>query len=139
MAALPLLHQAAALHHPLRHEFGRRAPAVVVTGASSGIGRELARLAAAEGHALVLVAREERPLNELVSELSSRGGSAVGLALDLKQPEAIDRIAECLKSHALYCDILINSAGFGIYGAIAETDPQLQSSLIDVNIRRCRA
>ena len=110
-------------------------PAVVVTGASSGIGREFARLAAADGHALVLVAREERPLDDLVSELSSRGGSAVGLALDLKQPEAVDRIAECLKSHELYCDVLVNSAGFGIYGAVAETDPELQSSLIDVNIR----
>src|SRR5215203_6590364 len=98
-------------------------PAVVVTGASSGIGRELARLAAADGHALLLIGRDEPALNRLTAELSGQGHSAVGLALDLKQPDAVDRVAECLESHALYCDILVNSAGFGIYGAVAETDP----------------
>jgi short-subunit dehydrogenase len=110
-------------------------PAVVVTGASSGIGRELARLAAADGHSLLLVGRDEGALNDLVAELSSRGNRAVGLALDLKQPDAVLRIAESLQREALYCEILINSAGFGTYGAVAETDPELQLTLIDVNIR----
>jgi short-subunit dehydrogenase len=110
-------------------------PAVVVTGASSGIGRELARLAAADGHSLLLVGRDQSALDVLAAELSRGDGRAVALAVDLKPPEAIDRVADCLNSHGLYCDILINSAGFGTYGAIAEADPELQSTLIDVNVR----
>lgn len=112
-----------------------RRPAVVITGASSGIGRELARVAAEDGHTLMLVGRDEPALRQLASELSKPSSAPIFLTLDLQQSDAVDRIEACLAEHALYCDTLINSAGFGIFGPVAGIDQAQQLGLIDVNIR----
>lgn len=110
-------------------------PAVVVTGASSGIGREIARLAARDGRALLLTGRSADALETLRAEIETAGGSAAALAVDLQDRDAIDRIEQALDARGWYCDVLVNSAGFGVFGTVAGADAKTQLGLIDVNIR----
>ena len=110
-------------------------PAIVVTGASSGIGREFARVAAGEGAYLLLTGRSQEALAELVVELAARGARAVSVPLDLCDPDAGERIEAALHEHGLYCDVLVNSAGYGLYGPAPELDRAQQLSMLDVNAR----
>ena len=111
-------------------------PAIVMTGASSGIGRELARLAARESGVVLLVGRDRKALDELAAELNGDGGAqAHAFAVDLADRDAGQRIEDKLAAIGAYCDVLVNSAGFGVFGAAAETDRQEHLKLIDVNIR----
>lgn len=114
---------------------GPSKPTIVVTGASSGIGRELALEAAKDGQSFILIGRNNLALRDLESALNKRGATAVVISMDLRSHDMIDRIESVLDHHSLYCDVLINSAGFGIFGPIASVDEDLQLSLIDVNIR----
>ena len=111
------------------------APAIVITGASSGLGREIARLAAADGQPLVLIGRAQDRLDELVRELQGKGAVAFPLSVDLQYPDSVAKIDALLSTHNLYCDVLVNSAGFGVFGPVAETDMRTQLALIDVNIK----
>jgi uncharacterized protein len=112
-------------------------PAIVITGASSGLGREFARLAAGEGKALVLLGRAENALLELTQELSAKhpGIQVHQLSVDLGNDDAVEQIETLLRIHGLYCDVLVNSAGFGVFGPAAQADSGLQLQLIDVNVR----
>jgi uncharacterized protein len=110
-------------------------PAIVVTGASSGIGRDIARLAAADRCFLLLLGRSPQALDELVAELAAAGAQAAPLPIDLLDPHAPDRVERALADRGLYCDVLVNSAGFGVFGAAAKAAPQEQLNLVDVNIR----
>lgn len=102
----------------------------VVTGASSGIGRDIARCLAARGIELVLVARREARLAELAAELPV---PADIYSCDMADPDA------CIELHRRVSvkpvDILVNDAGLGVFGAFAETDLDRELGLIDVNIR----
>jgi short-subunit dehydrogenase len=107
----------------------------LVTGASVGIGQELARLLAADGHALVLVARDAERLNRLADELRKSGSPHVRvLPTDLSKPDACPRLAESLTREKIDIDILINNAGFGVHGPFARVDLQKQLDLLQVNI-----
>jgi uncharacterized protein len=110
-------------------------PAIVVTGASSGLGVEFAKLAAAEGATVVLIARSRPELDALAADLDPSGRSAMVLALDLATPDAGEVIARELEARDLYCHILINNAGFGLFGDAAELDRARQFGIIDVNLR----
>jgi short-subunit dehydrogenase len=110
-------------------------PAIVVTGASSGIGRDIARLAAADRCFLLLLGRSPQALDELVAELATAGAQAAALPIDLLDPHAPDRVERALADRGLYCDVLVNSAGFGVFGAAAKAPPREQLNLVDVNIR----
>jgi short-subunit dehydrogenase len=110
-------------------------PAIVVTGASSGIGRELARVAAREGSVMVLIGLLPDALDDLATELRRSGGQAHGFCIDLADNDAGQRIENKLAEIGVYCDVLVNSAGFGVFGAAAEADREAQLKLIDVNIR----
>ena len=110
-------------------------PAVVVTGASSGLGVEFARLAAADGAKVVLVARSRPELEALAADLDPSGRSTLVLSLDLAAREAGEVIARELEARDLYCHILVNNAGFGLFGAAVELDRQHQLGIIDVNVR----
>lgn len=109
-------------------------PAIVVTGASSGIGRELARAAAREGGTLVLIGRDRQALDDLAAELA-RWAPAHVLPIDLADPDAGRKVEDKLAEIGAFCDVLVNSAGFGVFGAAADTDRQAHLELIDVNIR----
>ena len=107
----------------------------LVTGASGGIGEELARLFAADGHSLVLVARSRDKLARLANELGQKHGVAARvLAADLARPEAPREIFEELEGAGVTVDALVNNAGFGSYGLFAETDPKAELELLQVNV-----
>ncbi|NVB40516.1 SDR family oxidoreductase [Pseudenhygromyxa sp. WMMC2535] len=113
-----------------------RQPVAVITGASAGLGRELARLFAADGHGLVLVARREARLRELADELEAAHSiTALPLAMDLSDPEAPDAIAAALAGEGLDPEFLVNNAGFGTSGAFAELALARELEEISVNIR----
>ena len=90
----------------------------LITGASSGIGEQFARQLSEQGYRVVLVARRQERLDELVREL---GGEqrAVAVAADLAQPEQRDRLAARIEELGAHVDILVNNAGFGIYQPFA--------------------
>lgn len=110
-------------------------PAIVVTGASSGIGRELARVAAREGAAMVLIGISQPNLDDLAAELGRAGVPAYAWSIDLSERDAGQRIEDKLAEVGVYCDVLVNSAGFGVFGPAAETDRGQHLKLLDVNIR----
>lgn len=108
----------------------------VITGASGGIGADLARVFAGQGHDLVLIARSGAELERLASEIAVPGRSPpLVLALDLLAPGAIDHIAAALGTAGVSPDILVNNAGFGLLGPTASLDTAEQLALIDLNIR----
>lgn len=107
----------------------------LITGASSGIGRELARLFAADGHNLVLVARDEVRLGQLAEELrGAHGVDVTVLPKDLASPQAADEIAAELSRLGVEVDALVNNAGFNVYGAFADTDGQRELQMLQVNV-----
>lgn len=106
---------------------------VLITGASSGIGLELAKLFAADRFNLVLIARNEAKLNELAAEL--RGKHEIEtrvLAKDLVQPNAAQEIFDALRDTPI--SILVNNAGIGWHGAFAETELQRSLEVMNLNM-----
>ena len=94
---------------------------VLITGASSGIGYEFARLFARDGHNLVLVARRADKLNQLAAQLQTQFKIAVKtVALDLATPTAPKFLFDQLQRESVPVDILINNAGYGAYGDFAQ-------------------
>jgi short-subunit dehydrogenase len=108
----------------------------VITGASGGIGADLARVFARHGHDLVLIARSGAALEALTGEIAVPGRPPpLVLALDLLGPGAISQIAAALESAGVSPDILVNNAGFGLLGPAADLDVAEQLAIIDLNIR----
>ena len=113
---------------------GRKATALI-TGASSGIGLELARIHAERGGDLVLVARRRERLHDIKRELESGHGITVSvIARDLSHPDAIDEIGNDAVAHGIVIDYLINNAGFGGYGLFHERDWDSDKTMIALNI-----
>ena len=108
---------------------------VLVTGASSGIGLELARCFAADGCRLVLLARNAAALEALADELRrTHRVEAVVLTADLSQPETPERVFRELQGRGITVDVLVNNAGFGASGDFAGLPLQRQLEIIHVNI-----
>jgi short-subunit dehydrogenase len=111
-------------------------PLTLVTGASSGIGLELARLFAADGDDIALVARRADRLEALAREIADRHGVTVlPIAADLADPAAPARILEELAGQGRAPDIVVNNAGFGLVGSAAKLPVDRQLQMIDVNVR----
>jgi short-subunit dehydrogenase len=106
----------------------------LITGASSGIGRDLARLFAQDHHDVVLVARSREALEEVAEECRNRGAQARVLVKDLADPAAPRQIYLALAAQALHVDFLVNNAGFGTHGLFAESDLNREVQLVQVNI-----
>ena len=110
-------------------------PTALITGASSGIGLELARQLAARNHDLVLTARSADKLRELAAELTRRHGiQAHALAEDLLDPSAPTRIRDHLAHAGIAIDILVNNAGFGLAGPFASLPIERQMGILQVNV-----
>src|SRR5438552_7358118 len=111
-------------------------PVVLTTGASSGIGAALARVFAAHGHELVLVARRQDRLNALADEIAAAGRSRpTVLAADLERRDAASVIAAELSAKAMEPAVVVNNAGFGLSGAAAAVNRDEQLAMVDVNVR----
>jgi short-subunit dehydrogenase len=107
----------------------------LITGASSGFGRELARLLAGDGHDVVLVARRRDRLEELARELTAPGRvRAHVVPADLGRPGAAGELVSELGGLGLSeIEVLINNAGFGDNGPLAEADPARTAEMIQLN------
>jgi uncharacterized protein len=106
-------------------------PIALVTGASSGIGADLAREAARDGHDLILVARRAEPMQKLADELKSTGAETRIILADLSQPGAAAEVFAKLNGSI---DILINNAGLGSNGPFDASDPARISEILQVNV-----
>jgi short-subunit dehydrogenase len=108
----------------------------LVTGASGGIGLELSRVLAREGNDLVLIARSAEKLEALAAELADKYGAKVKvMSKDLAHPAAPAEIFSRLKNENIHIDMLVNNAGFGLYGPFAGTSWQKEQMMIDLNVR----
>ena len=103
---------------------------VLITGASSGMGRDMARYLAHGGHDLILVARRKERLEKLKNELSNVKVTIV--LLDLTKKENVYKLYEKFKNENI--DFLINNAGFGLFGMFHETDLNKELEMIDLNV-----
>jgi short-subunit dehydrogenase len=111
-------------------------PTVVVTGGSEGIGYELARRFAKDGHDVMLVARRPEPLEEAAARIrASFKAEAIAVPADVTAPGAIAAIDAALAAHGAYADVLINSAGIGLAGPFHAQSPDDLARLIDLNVR----
>jgi len=106
----------------------------LVTGASAGIGRELARLFARNGYDLVLSARRADVLQQVADEISQAGRKAHVVAADLGVPDGVRQLHDHLQRERIEVDVLVNNAGFGLQGQFADLplDPQLD--MIQLNV-----
>ncbi|HYL22529.1 MAG TPA: SDR family oxidoreductase [Gemmatimonadales bacterium] len=107
----------------------------LITGASSGIGLELAKLFARDGHDVVLVARREAQLERLAAELADRYDvRATVIAADLADPAAPPEVARRVAAAGLDVRFLVNNAGYGLTGEFTRTDVATELRMIQVNI-----
>ncbi len=111
------------------------AETVLITGASSGIGRELARLFAADRSNLILVARRQDQLDSLAAELRrAHGVNVLVLAKDLTDSAAPQAIFDRLTGLDMTVDVVVNNAGFGAAGTVAGLSVERQVNMIQVNV-----
>ena len=108
----------------------------LITGASSGIGTELARVFAANDHRVALVARRGDRLQQLAGEIAAAGGAApLVIACDLSEPGACDTITAALDAAGVEVEFLVNNAGYGLFGQAIDMDRADQLGIVDLNIR----
>lgn len=107
----------------------------LITGASSGIGFELAKVFARNSHNLILVARSAAKLEELKNEIKAAHKVSVEvISLDLSKPESAEELFNATQSKNLQVDILINNAGFGDHGLFVNSELKKNQEMIDLNI-----
>ncbi len=102
----------------------------LITGASSGIGRQIAMILSERGYALILVARRTARMEELKQQLQT---DVRIITADLSDPQSCLDLYEQTKQEDI--DVLVNNAGFGLHGAFAETDLNTELNMIDLNIK----
>ncbi len=112
------------------------AQTALITGASNGIGKELACLFAKDGVDLVLVARSEDKLRQLAAELNRQYGVQVTvIAKNLERMDAVREVYEEVNARGLKVTYLVNNAGFGMYGPFLETATEQELGMIDLNVK----
>jgi short-subunit dehydrogenase len=113
----------------------RKSGMALVTGASGGIGLELARLLAADGFDLALVARDRARLADAAAMLRDRFGTQVHmLPTDLSRPDAVANLHAKLREQGIAVSVLVNNAGFDVYGPFWRTDAKAERDLLQVNV-----
>ncbi len=108
----------------------------LITGASSGIGLELARCFAGDGYNLVLVARSAEALDAAAASLTREfGAGVVPIARDLSLPNAGAELVQTLSGRSLTIDVLVNNAGYGAAGPFEKSNLEDQLGMVDLNVR----
>lgn len=111
------------------------AKTALITGASSGIGLELARIFAKDGYNTVLVARSGNKLRALEGELLQYGVQVRSITADLSRMEEVEKVYRQLKEEGIVIEFLVNNAGFGEYGLFHQTDWAKEATMIDLNVK----
>ena len=107
----------------------------VITGASGGIGLEIARVLAERGYALVLTARSKDALDRLAQALQKEQGThCLTVALDLGAPDGVDALARFIAEAGVQPDVLVNNAGMGVYGRFADVEHERIRAMVDLNV-----
>ncbi|GAB3702746.1 SDR family oxidoreductase [Spirosoma flavus] len=110
-------------------------PYALITGATSGIGYELAKLFANDKYNIVAVARSQDDLQKIASEFSQQYGiNVLTISKDLSQRQAAFEVYEEVKAKGIQIDVLVNDAGQGQYGLFVDNDVERELDLIDLNI-----
>ncbi|MFP4687999.1 MAG: SDR family NAD(P)-dependent oxidoreductase, partial [bacterium] len=104
-----------------------------VTGASSGIGAATARLLASQGHSVFLASRSFEKLEEIAAEINNNGGRAVAVKLDLEDKNSIEKCAQQVIRCAAAPFVLINNAGYGIYGRVESVPLPEARRMFEIN------
>ena len=107
----------------------------IITGASRGIGRAIAQDLARRGAYVIVTARNEQELQELVLLIKSDGGKASAVTLDITDETAVRQFVSDLVKSNTAVDILVNNAGIGSFQAVTDTDSQLWDDTMDVNVK----
>jgi len=107
---------------------------ILITGASQGIGRAIAVLAAQRGAKVLAAARSEELLRDLAAEVSKAGGTIETVVADVTSPEDRQKMVEAAKTHFGGLDVLINNAGIGATGHLAEASPDRLRKIFEVNV-----
>lgn len=108
-------------------------PLALVTGAASGLGREFSRLLAKDSYDLILVDMDQEGLEQVQEALQGSYGITAGIVVkDLGKPKAAEALYEVIGKRNL--DILINNAGFGLYGLFSGTDWELEESMLNLHV-----
>jgi short-subunit dehydrogenase len=106
---------------------------ILITGASSGIGRCLADQAAAQGAHVALAARSAEKLHELANELTGRGGRAVAVPADITSEADREHLLETVAMHFGGLDVLVNNAGVASFGHFATSSEEILRRIMEVN------
>ncbi len=112
----------------------RARPLAIVTGASAGLGLDMARSLAQRGYDVVLAARSVDRLEAIRDEIEAGGTLAYVAAHDLSSSVGVDRLLEDVAALARPVDLLVNNAGFGLHGPYLETDAAAEAAMIQVNV-----
>ena len=107
---------------------------IVITGASSGIGRETAQQLARHGASLVLVARNEAALQETAAEVEAFGGRALVAPADVSDPEQVQRVADLAANHFGRIDTWVNGAAVSTYSTVEQTTIDEIRRIIEVDL-----
>jgi short-subunit dehydrogenase len=120
--------------HAVSHKLKKIAnQVIVITGASSGIGLATAQAAAERGAKLVLAARSRQALNDIVNQITSKGGEAIAVECDVADRSQVDRVAREAIDRFGRIDTWINNAGIGLYGRLDEVTEADSRRLFDIN------
>ncbi|SCJ94745.1 Uncharacterized oxidoreductase SAV2478 [uncultured Clostridium sp.] len=108
---------------------------VLITGASTGIGFELAKIFKRDGYNLILVARDKEKLKDATDKLNDKKNKIIMLDIDLSNDEQINKLINYIDRNKININILVNNAGIGSFGNFTEVDWKIEEKLIDINIK----
>src|SRR5215475_11189446 len=109
-------------------------PLALVTGASGGIGADLARELAKDGHDLVLSARTLAPMQALAADLEAHGANSTVIPADLGRAGAARELVNAVEAHGFEIDVLVNNAGLGGIGRFDQMDTRRVSDMLQLNV-----
>ncbi|MDX2362821.1 MAG: SDR family NAD(P)-dependent oxidoreductase [Crocinitomicaceae bacterium] len=109
-------------------------PYALITGASSGIGLEIAKILGKKGYNLFLVSNQGNRLNELSEELSTENTAVKTMDIDLSSDTAAQEVYSFCKENNLEIEVLVNNAGFFFFDQVAEADPILASKMVHLHV-----
>lgn len=114
---------------------GNKESYALITGASSGMGYDYARLFARDGKNIVILARSQDKLEELKTDLEKQhGNKVIVMVKDLSDPKTPQEVFSELERAGINIDVLVNNAGFSVYGNFSESDWQKENEMLQVNI-----